>query len=182
MAGITKAQFIREYSKKLMEGNAALFIGAGFSQPAGYVNWKELMRDIAEDLGLDIDKEYDLIALAQYHNNQRRSRTHLNEKLIEEFTKDARPTVNHPLLAQLPIHTVWTTNYDTLLEDAFKRHHRRVDIKITTENVAQTRPGVDVTIFKMHGDVAQPDKAVLTKDDYESYSLHRELFTIRLKG
>jgi hypothetical protein len=41
MAGITKAQFIREYSKKLMEGNAALFIGAGFSQPAGYVNWKE---------------------------------------------------------------------------------------------------------------------------------------------
>lgn len=182
MIGISKEQFIREYSRKVMDGNAALFVGAGLSRPAGYVDWKELLREIADDLGLTVDREYDLIAIAQYHHNQRRSRAKLNEKLIEEFTKGGKSTNNHPLIAQLPIHTVWTTNYDTLLEDAFRAQHKRVDVKISAENVAQTRPGIDVTVFKMHGDVSQPHQAVLTKDDYETYHLQRELFTIRLKG
>ncbi|MBM3239220.1 hypothetical protein FJZ31_23240 [Candidatus Poribacteria bacterium] len=182
MIGISKEQFIREYSRKVMDGSAALFVGAGLSRPAGYVDWKELLREIADDLGLIVDRECDLIAIAQYHCNQRRSRSKLNEKIIEEFTKDSRPTDNHPLIAQLPIHTVWTTNYDTLIEEAFRAQHKRVDVKISPENVAQSRPGIDVTIFKMHGDVSQPHQAVLTKDDYETYHLRRELFTIRLKG
>jgi hypothetical protein len=182
MLGIAKDQFIREYSKKVMDGNAAIFAGAGLSQPAGYVNWKELLSEIADDLGLKVDREYDLIALAQYHHNQHRSRAKLNEKLVEEFTKDGKPTENHTLIAQLPIHAVWTTNYDTLIEDAFKAQHKRVDIKITPENIAQTHAGIDVTVFKMHGDVSQPHEAVITKDDYEKYHLRRELFTVRLKG
>lgn len=65
-----------------MEGNAALFVGAGLSRPAGYVDWKELLREIADDLDLEVDREYDLIALAQYHCNYRGSRSKLNEKLI----------------------------------------------------------------------------------------------------
>jgi NAD-dependent SIR2 family protein deacetylase len=127
MLGIAKEQFIREYSKKVMDGNAVIFAGAGLSQRAGYVNWKELLSEIADDLGLKVDREYDLIALAQYHHNQRRSRAKLNEKLVEEFTKGVQPTENHTLIAQLPIHAVWTTNYDTLIEDAFKAQHKRVE-------------------------------------------------------
>ena len=180
--GISKEQFIREYSKKVLDGNAAIFAGAGLSQPAGYVNWKELLSEIADDLGLEVDREHDLIALAQYHYNQRRSRAKLNEKLVEEFTKGAKPTENHSLIARLPIHSIWTTNYDTLLEDSFSAQHKHVAIKRSPENVAQTGSGIDVTIFKMHGDVSQPQEAVVTKDDYEKYHLRRELFTVKLKG
>lgn len=182
MIGISKKQFIRDYSKKMMDGNAALFIGAGLSCPAGFVEWNELLKEIAEDLGLKIEREYDLIALAQYHLNERSSRTKLNEKLIEEFTKNAKPTENHSLIARLPIHTIWTTNYDTLIEDAIREEYKHVDVKITSNNIAQPHPGTDVTIFKMHGDISQPNEAVLTKDDYEKYPINRELFTIRLKG
>ena len=182
MIGISKDQFIREYSRKVMDGTAALFVGAGLSRPAGYVDWKVLLREIADDLGLEVDREHDLIALAQYHHNQRRSRSKLNDMLVKEFTKDAKSTDNHPLIAQLPIHTIWTTNYDSLLEEAFRAQRKRVDVKISPENVGQSQPGIDVVIFKMHGDVSQPHQAVLTKDDYEAYHLRRELFTIRLKG
>jgi len=182
MAGISKENFLREYSRKLMEGSAALFVGAGLSQPAGYVNWMELLNEIADDLNLEIDREHDLIALAQYHYNDRNSRTKLNEKLIEEFTKNAMVTDNHKFIAKLPIHTVWTTNYDKLIEDSFKQECKQVDVKITPESVSQFRSGTEVNVFKMHGDVSLPDKAVITKDDYENYSQSRELFTIRLKS
>ncbi|OPL10283.1 MAG: hypothetical protein AVO34_11370 [Firmicutes bacterium ML8_F2] len=182
MIGISKEIFMREYSRKLMEGSAALFVGAGLSQPAGYVNWRELLNEIADDLNLEIDREHDLIALAQYHYNDRNSRTKLNEKLIEEFTKNAKITHNHNLIVKLPIYTIWTTNYDKLIENSLEQEYKQVDVKITPESVSQFRPGTDVTVFKMHGDVSLPDKAVLTKDDYENYSQNRELFTIRLKS
>jgi hypothetical protein len=40
MASIAKEQFIRDYSRKLMDGRAALFAGAGLSRAAGYVDGK----------------------------------------------------------------------------------------------------------------------------------------------
>jgi len=34
----------------------------------------------------------------------------------------------------------------------------------------------------MHGDISQPENAVITKDDYESYNTNRQLFTTTLQG
>jgi hypothetical protein len=175
-------EFYSEYTEALDEGYAALFAGAGFSQPSGFVNWKELMKDIASDLGLNVDLETDLIALAQYHVNTRAGRARLNKLLIQEFTKDAEITDNHRLVARLPLHTVWTTNYDTLIEDAFKQANKRPDVKITQKNLGTTLPRRDVTIYKMHGDISQPENAVLTKEDYETYTLTRPFFPELLKG
>ena len=53
--------FIDKYVKEIKDNSAAMFIGAGFSKSAGYVDWKNLLRNVAEDLDLDIDKEYDLV-------------------------------------------------------------------------------------------------------------------------
>jgi hypothetical protein len=182
MAEIEAATFIRDYGRSMMDHRAALFAGAGLSRAAGFVDWKGLMRGIAKDLKLEIDREYDLVALAQYHENERKSRAELNNVLIQQFTQQAELTDNHKLIARLPIHTVWTTNYDVLLEEAFRKQDKRVDVKVDPANLALYMPGTDVTVFKMHGDVSAPNNAVLTKEDYETYSGKRELFTIRLKG
>ena len=173
-------EFLTRYENALVRGEACLFAGAGLSQP--FVNWKELLRELAEDIGLDVDREHDLVAVAQYHYNDRKTRSKINQKLIDEFTRDAKLTENHKLIANLPIRTVWTTNYDTLLEEAFKNAHKRCDVKIAPENLATTVYHADVTIYKMHGDINSPDKAVLTKQDYENYNKHRQLFTTCLQG
>jgi hypothetical protein len=175
-------EFYDAYEKALNSGDAAVFAGAGLSQPAGYVNWKELMREIAHDLGLNVDKETDLIGIAQYHHNARSGRAKLNQKLIDEFTQDAAITENHQLIAALPIRTIWTTNYDTLIEDAFKAAKKRCDVKLTPENLAITKYASHVIVFKMHGDISLPHDAVLTKNDYETYNDTRQLFTTRLQG
>lgn len=182
MAGIDRSSFLRNYSKALLDDTAAVFVGAGLSRPSGYVDWRELLREIADDLNLDIDRETDLVAVAQYHINKTGSRSDLNQLLIDEFTKDADLTENHRLLASLPIETIWTTNYDDLLERAFQEAGKTIDVKRTKENLAITVRGRAVTIYKMHGDRTLPDEAVLTKEDYESYDTKRALFSTSLRG
>ena len=51
-------------------------------QPAGHVNWKQLLKDIAEELGLDVDKESDLVGLAQFHLTNRGSRSGLARREV----------------------------------------------------------------------------------------------------
>ena len=174
--------FYESYVRALSEDNAAVFIGAGLSIPSGFVDWKGLIRDIARDLELDIDKEHDLLSISQYYVNRYRSRSRINNAILQEFTKLATPTRNHELLAQLPLRTYWTTNYDTLIEDSLVANGFRVDKKVTTDDLANTMPGRNVTVYKMHGDISSPQNAVLLKDDYEDYDNTHLLFTEALKG
>lgn len=177
---INKNEFVRKYSRDLLEGQGAMFVGAGMSIPVGFVNWKELLREIADDMGLDIELEHDLIAVAQYEFNRKRSRDTLDETIVRQFAKQAQLSNNHRLLARLPIDTVWTTNYDHVLEEAFRGAQRRVDVKHRPEHLRRRNPYADVTVFKMHGDVDEPHNAVITKDDYECYEVAREVFTVQL--
>lgn len=175
-------RFIKTYTKEIENSNAAIFAGAGLSKPAGYVNWKELMREVAEDLNLDIELESDLVALAQYHVNESGGRGKVNQILIEEFTKGVKQTKNHEILADLEIETYWTTNYDSLIEDSLEKCGKNVDTKRVPENLAYTVPNTDAVVYKMHGDKTLPHKAVLTKDDYEGYNIERQLFSTALQG
>ncbi len=175
-------KFIRDYGNKVLNGEGALFVGAGASRAAGFVDWRGLLTEVASDLELDIDKEHDLLALAQFHVNDKGGRGNLDDRLIEAFTQDAVTMPVHEILARLPIDTVWTTNYEQLLEQAYEAAGRRVEVKLSIRNLAQARKGRDVTIYKMHGCVSQPHEAVLTKQDYELYDVTRRLFTDSLKG
>jgi Sir2- and TIR-associating SLOG family/SIR2-like domain len=175
-------EFLRTYVKAIQDSNAAIFAGAGLSRPAGHVDWKELLREVAEDLQLDIDQEADLIALAQYHVNEFNGRSKINQILIDEFTKSVITTDNHKILSQLPIDTYWTTNYDQLIESNLVTIGKKVDKKMTPENLSYSVPGSDVKVYKMHGDSSLPHDAVLTKDDYEGYDQKRELFSTALRG
>lgn len=177
-----QSRFIKRYALTLDSGDVAIFAGAGLSRAAGYVDWRALLKDMAADLKLDIDKETDLIAIAQYHLNEKRSRGRLNQVIVEQLAGSASPTRSHGLLARLPIQTAWTTNYDQLLERSFEDAGKIVDLKLTQENLAHTKRGRDVVIYKMHGCVTQPHDAVITKDDYEQYERRRPLFVESLKG
>lgn len=175
--------FIRDFLKEIREDNAAIFAGAGLSALAGFVNWRELLRPIAEELKLDIEEETDLIAVAQYHYNEHGANRHvLNQLLIEKMTIGAAPTENHRILARLPISTYWTTNYDQLIETALKEAGKIADVKYVIAHLATTKTRRDAVVYKMHGDVDHPHDAVLIKDDYEKYHIDRGAFVNALSG
>ena len=174
--------FIDKYVKEIKDNSAAMFIGAGFSKSAGYVDWKNLLRDIADDLELDIDKEYDLVSLAQYCYNKNRNRSIINDVIFDEFNKDKSIDENHRIIARLPIFTYWTTNYDSLIEDALTEAQRIVDIKYNNKQLSLTKPHRDAVVYKMHGDKNNPDEAILIKDDYEKYYREHAQFITTLSG
>lgn len=174
---------LNRVSKELAEENLAIFAGAGMSAACGHVNWKELLRTTAQELELDVDKEHDLVAIAQYHCNANAgNRSELNKRLIEEFSEDATVSDNHRILCRLPISTFWTTNYDKIIESALKDSGKLPDIKYTKEHLSITKPKRKAVVYKMHGDIDHPNNAVLTKDDYERYHIKMEQFLSTLKG
>jgi hypothetical protein len=179
-----KARLIKELLDAIDNKNLAVFAGAGLSIPAGYVNWKQLLRPIAEELDLDIDKEEsNLVQLAQYHCNVNQSnRGKINQLLVNEFSQRASLTKNHKILARLPVETFWTTNYDKMIESALSDAGKIPDVKYNNKQLAFTVPKRDAIIYKMHGDVDHPSEAILTKDDYESYHVKMQPFLNALSG
>ena len=180
---LTKEQetFINNFVVEIKNGDAAIFAGAGLSAPAGFVNWKGLLKEFAEELGLDIEKEHDLIGVAQYHFN-RHKRGKINNKIINEFTALKPGSENHRLLSQIGIGTFWTTNYDQLIEKTLEADGKTVEKKIRNENFSHNIKKKDAIVYKMHGDKDFPEDAVVIKDEYETYKDKKELFATALRG
>jgi len=174
--------FYREVIKELETGSLSIFAGAGLSVDAGHVNWKKLMKDITEDLGLDYNKETDLIAIAQYNTNKIGNRSMINRKIIDEFNRDIAHTENHTILARLPIYTYWTTNYDNLIEKSLEAVKRIPDVKHAVKQLPYPKPRRDAIVYKMHGDATMPADAVITKDDYERYAVDKGPFLTALNS
>lgn len=178
----TKEQFLRKYIKSIRDGNAAIFAGAGLSRPSGFVVWKELLRPLASDIGLNIDDEYDLTAVAQYVRNQTGNRSAINSTILEAYSKNVSENENVTIITKLPIYTYWTTNYDHLIEDGLRKANRNPDVKIEYKQLSNTKRDRDAVVYKMHGDVDFAADAVLTKDDYIQYDRNHPFFRSVLQG
>jgi len=180
---IPEEQFIREFTKELHSRNVAAFIGAGFSMSSGYVDWKELLNGIITDLGLDPKREHDLVSVAQYSVNKAGgNKNALTRTILHNIGTAKKPTTGHQILANLPIHTFWTTNYDNLIETSLEGAKKIPDVKHTLEDLSITWPNRDAIVYKMHGDVKDPTNAVICKDDYERYPFKMGQFASLLKG
>ena len=177
-----KEELIRKYVDAIRTGNAAVFAGAGLSRPSGYVDWKGLLRPLASDIDLDVDKEKDLLSVAQFYRNRKGSHTPISQAIMTAFSKDVLPNENVNILTRLPIFTYWTTNYDELLEKGLEAANRNPDVKTESDQLSIMKPDRDAIVYKMHGDVNHPATAVLTKSDYELYENKRPLFRTALKG
>lgn len=173
---------ISEIEKAIKSDELGAFIGAGLSIPAGFSSWKELLREPAEEIGLDVEKENDLVNLAQYYSNSK-NRTSIDDLIKERFSQLAKPTENHKLLSQLPISTFWTTNYDKLIEKALENNMKKPYVKTKDEHLRGTNHNFDAIVYKLHGDVEAPEDAVITRSDYEEFGYNkRKLFREVLEG
>ena len=180
---IDKKELVGIIEQALYSDELAIFAGAGLSIGAGYYSWEELLKKPAKNLNLDISKEkYDLISLAQFYYNKNK-RSAINELLSESFPSNKKPTENHRILSQLPISTYWTTNFDTLIEDALKENNKNVSVRKDDKDLQLSYKNYDAVVYKMHGDIQCPSEAVITRDDYEEYGVNsRKLFRDVLEG
>ena len=88
---------IASFAADIRDGAAAIVAGAGLSVESGYVNWSALLREIAHELGVDVDRETNLVAVAQYHLNERRNRSRINQKIVDKFSAGRTINENHEI-------------------------------------------------------------------------------------
>src|SRR5699024_1587520 len=149
---------------------------------ACYFDCKGLLKAPAMKLDLDVDEEHDLVSLAQYYCNQE-GRPEINKLIRDTFPTSLPLNENYRLLSYLPIDTYWTTNYDILIEKSLRENSREPLVITEDKNMHLQSKKYDAVVYKMHGDVENPNNAVLTRDDYERYGItERVLFKDVLEG
>lgn len=181
--GLSWEAFYKDFGEALVHGSAAVFAGAGLSVAAGYVDWRGLLRDFAEELGLDLEQETDLVSVAQYHLNAEGGvRSRLNQKIVDTFSAFRDLTPAHQTLARLPITTYWTTNYDALIERGVEEAGKTPEVKSAAQSLTITDRRSDVVVHKLHGDLSDAGNIVITRDDYEEYVEKRSDFREALRN
>ena len=179
-----KKRFIKDFTQALQTETASVFLGAGISKENGLVNWKDLVRNLGNEIGLNVDKENDLISVLQYYKNRSGNANIICNEITEKLLGGNKGSSLLDCITKLPIKSYWTTNYDDLLVDCLSKRNNRnyIDVKICNEDFTKIIPNRITTIYKIHGDISRPYEAIITKDDYERFEQTHQAFITALKG
>lgn len=156
----------RDLAARAREGSLALFVGAGVSMGAGLPSWDGLVREVRRGTGADDDEDLTRIPiLDQAELLARRLEGRLGEAVADITRRVTRYALGHAFLAALGCREAVTTNYDDLYERAAHDAGEQVVPVIPFEDVHPSAPW----LLKMHGDVAHPERIVLTRSDFVGF-------------
>ena len=180
--------------RKLIESKRAIaFIGAGVSVRAGYPGWSALLQELAEESGKSKvpwtnDSLWDAEEVRQAFARPENFRRAVGKVFapIGAITDEAVLSI-----VKMPFRHFITTNYDDVIERAYKQVHgkklKQIDWDdepavrdfITTMNHDRT----PASCLHIHGSYDRPETIVLTDSDYsaryvDSMAAHRKLFAI----
>lgn len=176
---------IDSFCRTAFQGNAAWFVGAGISRPSNLSGWVELLAPLGLELGITVKPEDDLPAVAQYYvNHMSGNRGPLLQHLRNSLGHDAKASFYHHQIARSNVGTIWTTNFDKLIEKALTSAGLRYRVRIReSDMVGLTEPGT-TEIVKAHGsfDVSNPSEFVIASEDFEDYSYRRPATTDLLRS
>ncbi len=105
------------------------------------------------------------------------------EFLLEQFDTTRYPfidiTESHLAITRLDLPLLFTTNYDRLLEEAYRHAGLNLEVSINEEQFKATLPRrPERHLVKMHGGIENATTVVVTRSDYaKSRSLRREMFS-----
>lgn len=177
-----KEEFIKKVAKKILENKCDLFIGSGISSASGMPSWKNLLEDLAKEIKLEINDEDDLKLIAQYIINANSGNNNkIRNKLKECIKNDFPINDNHRAIQNLNIKTIWTTNYDNLLEKTFEGK-RICNIISSDSELSSPKFENDLNIIKLHGCINRDMKnIIITQEDYDKFIFEKEAMAQKLR-
>ncbi|PZM80387.1 MAG: hypothetical protein DKT66_14080 [Candidatus Melainabacteria bacterium] len=101
--------------------------------------------------------------------SERFGRVKLVEILHDLLWDGVSPGKVHDTFAKIPFDIVCTTNYDFLLEDAYRLQGVPYKPLLNETDLCMAIPKGYTSLLKMHGDLNHPDRLVLTEEDYDRF-------------
>lgn len=153
----------------------ALFVGSGFSIKAGAPKVCTIINAILQEGGQAFanafsEKDKTLRNVSEAFINECYGRNELMCILKRLFEFKPEDTSDQGTLRKIPhFRQIFTTNYDTLIEDAFLPSEKNL---ITTNAGCAYSFQNRVSIYKLHGDITtlnDPDSIVISESDYQHY-------------
>ncbi|MDE7084741.1 MAG: SIR2 family protein [Clostridia bacterium] len=172
-----KTDLINYIVNCLEHKSLSVFLGSGMSFNACGLDWKTLVDPYISQLP---GNDSDLIKGLQYYVTQNNINVVSFKGEIAKKFIGLKYDIRHEILAKLPVRNYWTTNFDTLIEDALKNTHEQRDVMTTNDSFITAEERRDNVVYKLHGDVNDPQGIVILQDDYENYDRSHCNFMIAL--
>lgn len=176
------SRFVEDFSKELVSGNAAYFIGAGISVDSNLPNWEGLILPFTEKIGITNLSGKDMPLMAQFViNEEAGNRGPFLNAISNKLRKNYLPNRYHEAIARTNLETIWTTNYDNLLEKVFS--NSIIDVKFSDESISRQVQDSHIEIIKMHGCIynSHRNDIVITQSDYEDFFINKPAISQRLR-
>ena len=165
-------EFLRVFGDVIRRGRAAVFVGAGVSLNSGFPNWNDLIQPLRETARIP-DSVNDPTIAAEYAVQE----LHMSvvERLLLKELQNVTPRHNDILTELLSINfaEIWTTNFDTLIEELVD------DLECIVEEDDYGRPPEHKArrLTKLHGSLSKDNTGkmmwkeypIIARSHYEQY-------------
>ncbi len=180
---------------ELKDQKVVFFLGAGVSYTSGlplgntlrdlllmklypdYPSFKQA-EEFRKSFYLDYPEQHEVtLEMVLQQLGQRLGCQGIIDFLVPFFNNIKEPTLSHQLIASLAkkkfISLVLTTNFDNLLEEALQREE--IDFKVISDRdaYALNQKGNVFTIWKLHGDLKQPQSLCVTQKDVIQFPVEK---------
>lgn len=192
-------QFPESLIESIKSKECTLFIGSGISIWSGAPSWYKLLLSYSEFLeqkGICNDKEKeeilnvinkgDLLIAASYCKSLSTDADFAEFIKQEFFDRNLKSHKIHELIISLGSDCYITTNYDSLIENAYQEFRnglmlRRVNNDQPIEQASIQKHSSSKFIFKPHGDMHNVDSIILTQEDYRKvkYNMGSTIDTLK---
>ena len=153
-------------------GAVVPFVGAGISASAGFSSWKDHLRRQGKTAHIAADRIEALLTSGDYETvleeiEAVRGREVFIQEIRDEFSRNLTIPDVVWRISELFADTVITTNYDRLLEQSFETGEAgRVQV-INGLNALEQPDPKKITVIKLHGDIREPKRCILSKNQYD---------------
>lgn len=166
-------------SRQLDPERTVLLLGAGSSIPSGGMSAEQLASKLAAEFALHYDASLTLSEVATIVEH-RYSRDDLIN-CVRRFVASLKPSGS---ILNLPLYnwkSIFTTNYDTIVEQAYRRSGREISLYRSNFDFQFQGRQSEISLFKLHGSIEEDvvdgkrSRIIISVQDYDLSNEYREM-------
>ena len=172
---------------KIFSGRCVLFLGSGASVAAGAPTASDLAEELSNTYLDGRHKDSSLAKVASYIENKPGVGRKGLLKSTRDRLRELEVTGAHKKLVKFPWASIYTTNYDELIEEAFKETCREDSFVKLTKSADMAKPEKSKTsLVKLHGCISNSFSSeapiVISEDDFSKSKENRRALLSLLKS